>query len=55
MGAVLANIILILILLGLVGGAVLYLYKQKKKGVHCVGCPYAGSCAKAGNCSCKKQ
>ena len=24
--------------------AVRYIYKEKKKGVTCIGCPYAGSC-----------
>ncbi len=23
-----------------------YIYKEKKKGTACIGCPYAGSCAK---------
>ena len=23
-----------------------YLYKEKKKGNHCIGCPYADSCPK---------
>ena len=29
-----------------VGLAIRYIYKEKKKGSHCVGCPYAGSCQK---------
>ena len=57
MGSVLTNIILIIILLALVGGAVLYMYKQKKKGVHCIGCPYGASCPKSGSakCNCTNQ
>ena len=26
--------------------AVRYIYKEKKKGSRCIGCPYAGSCNK---------
>jgi hypothetical protein len=29
--------------------AVRYIIKEKKKGNHCIGCPYAGSCQKK-NC-----
>ena len=25
-----------------------YIYREKKRGVKCVGCPYAGSCEKHG-------
>lgn len=54
------DIILIGILLCIVGGIVLYLYKAKKRGEHCVGCPYARQCAAkqsvqhscTGGCSC---
>ena len=35
------NMILVIILLLIVGGAGLYLYKAKKRGEHCIGCPYA--------------
>ncbi len=52
MGTVFTNIILIVILVALVGGAVLYIYREKKKGVHCIGCPYAGKCGKQ-KCNCK--
>ena len=27
--------------------AIRYIYREKKKGVHCIGCPMAGSCTKA--------
>ena len=49
-----ADIIVIGIVLFVVGAAVRYIVKQKKKGVKCIGCPAAGSCSKAhgkGNCS----
>ena len=33
-----------------------YIYKQKKKGAGCIGCPYAGSCPSAGKKSgCNKD
>lgn len=38
------NIIVIMILLLIAGGAGLYLYRAKKRGEHCIGCPYAKSC-----------
>ncbi len=45
--------IIILAVLGLIlGGAAGYLYKAKKKGVKCIGCPNGGSCS--GSCSCEK-
>lgn len=40
------NIIIILILLLAVGGAASYIYKAKKKGQTCIGCPYAKECSK---------
>lgn len=42
--------IIVLALVGLiVGAAAGYIWKEKKKGVKCVGCPYSGTCG--GNCS----
>ncbi len=29
----------------IVGSALAYIRKEKKKGVRCIGCPHAGSCA----------
>ena len=40
---------IILLVIGLIVGAAGYIWKEKKKGVKCVGCPYAQSCG--GNCS----
>ena len=45
------NLIVIGILLVLVGAAVLYIWKEKKKGTRCIGCPSAGDCQTNG---CKK-
>lgn len=42
--------IVILAIVGLiVGSAAGYIYKAKKKGKKCIGCPDGGSCG--GNCS----
>lgn len=50
------DIIIVLITLMIVGGAVLYIVKEKKKGTRCIGCPAAGNCSahKGGKntCSC---
>ena len=39
------NFVIIVILMGIVGAAVLYLRKEKKKGTKCIGCPSAGCCS----------
>ena len=46
------NILLIAVILCIAGGAVLYLYKAKKRGETCIGCPYAKQCARQHNGSC---
>ncbi|MCR5734808.1 MAG: hypothetical protein K6G22_09410 [Lachnospiraceae bacterium] len=46
MGSVIANTVIILILLAALTGACLYIHKEKKKGRHCIGCPYAAACPK---------
>ncbi len=38
------NIIIIAIVLCIVVGIVIYLYKAKKRGQTCIGCPYAKQC-----------
>ena len=45
------NLIVIGILLIIVGAAVFYIWKEKKKGTRCSGCPAAGHCMANG---CKK-
>ena len=42
------NLIVIAILLIIIGVAVFYIYKEKKKGKRCIGCPAGGCCAKKG-------
>ncbi len=49
------NIILIAVILIILGAACLYIYREKKKGSACVGCPYAKECVsnkKSGSCNC---
>ena len=46
------NLIVIFIIGAIVGLAAGYVYKAKKRGVKCVGCPHSGSCS--GSCNCGK-
>ncbi len=46
------NLIVIFIIGAIVGLAAGYVYKAKKRGVKCVGCPCSGSCS--GSCNCGK-
>lgn len=41
-----ATIIAILIIAVILFFAVRYIYKERKRGVRCIGCPYAGTCTK---------
>ena len=53
-----ATAIALLVLALILFLAIRYIYKEKKKGAACIGCPYAGSCQKqkAGeNCSSEKR
>lgn len=45
------NIVIILVLAVILGGAGIYIYKSKKRGEACIGCPHAKECGKK-NCSC---
>ena len=38
------DIIIPLIILAIIGGAVAYIIRSKKRGQACIGCPYAGTC-----------
>lgn len=46
------NLIVFLIIAAIVGGASLYIYKAKKRGVKCIGCPSSGTCAKGNGHAC---
>ena len=49
------DIIVILMIALAVAAALLYIRNQKKKGVTCIGCPHAGSCAKKRNGGCGSE
>lgn len=40
-----SNVIAVIILLVIIGAAVAYIVKAKKKGTKCIGCPASESCA----------
>ncbi|MEE1101336.1 MAG: FeoB-associated Cys-rich membrane protein [Agathobacter sp.] len=46
------NLIIFGILVILVGVAVFYIRKEKKKGTRCIGCPSAGCCNSKENSKC---
>ena len=48
------NVVLVVILLAIAGSAIGYLYGAKKRGEHCVGCPYAKQCSSK-SCSCESE
>ena len=50
------NLIIVGIMLVIVGAAVIYIWKEKKKGARCIGCPSDGCCngKGCGNASCNK-
>lgn len=47
------NLIVMIVVLVVIGTAVAYIIKEKKRGVKCIGCPSAGTCpnSKKGQCS----
>ena len=52
-----ADFVIAIVLLIVVGAAIAYIVKEKKKGTVCIGCPNAGTCAgkseQSSGCSCK--
>ena len=51
------NFIIIAIIGLILGSAILYIHKAKKKGVKCIGCPDSAACSGkcpgcSGHCSC---
>lgn len=50
------NILLVAILLIIAGSAVWYIYKAKKSGATCIGCPHSKNCGSSScNCNSKKD
>lgn len=43
------NLIIAAVVAALIGAAVIYIWKEKKKGSGCIGCPYAKQCAGKGH------
>ncbi len=43
------DVIVVLVVLLILGGAIGYIVHAKKNGAHCIGCPSSGKCA--GHCS----
>ncbi len=39
------DLIIIIVLLCIIGSIIFYLYKAKKRGETCIGCPYAKQCS----------
>ena len=48
-----AEIIALVVIGLLVGGAVAYIIRAKKRGQKCVGCPYSKECGN--KCNCNKE
>lgn len=53
------DVIIIVVVLAILSGAALYVYKAKKSGKTCIGCPAGGCSSKNGcsgcSCGCGKQ
>lgn len=46
------NLLVAAVLALILGAAILYIYRAKKRGVKCIGCPSGQACASAqGGCS----
>lgn len=52
MSDMIVNIVSVLVLLAALGFALLYIYKAKKQGQKCVGCPYSKTCSSQQKASC---
>lgn len=46
-----ANVIVIAVIVMIVGGATIYIIREKKRGVKCIGCPAGGNCPGKGKCT----
>jgi hypothetical protein len=56
MGAI--DYIILSVIIAIVGSAVYYIYRSKKSGKKCIGCPDSGSCSgscQSCACGCGKQ
>lgn len=49
------DIVILVVVAVIIGAAAFYIYRAKKKGKKCIGCPYCDSCSsKKGSCGDKK-
>ena len=48
------DIIIVAIILAILGGAAFYIYKAKKSGAKCIGCPDSKTCGSC-NCGCSHK
>ena len=47
------DILILAIILAILSGAAVYIYKAKKSGAKCIGCPQAKTCGgNCGSCNC---
>ncbi len=46
------DIIIAVVLVGIIGSAITYIIRAKKKGTKCIGCPHSSSCGKKADCTC---
>ncbi len=46
-----ADLIILAVLMIIIGAAVAYIIKEKKRGEKCIGCPNGGTCPNSGKCS----
>ena len=49
------DLILIALILIIIATAVIYIYHAKKKGKHCIGCPFAKECTGKCGGNCKEK
>ncbi len=49
------DMVISIILLAIVGLAARYVYRAKKSGAKCIGCPAAGSCCSCGKNACSAE
>ena len=40
------NFLIAVVVVAMVGAAIAYIVKEKKRGVRCIGCPAAGQCSR---------
>lgn len=48
------DVLIVAIILLVVGGAAFYVYKAKKNGQACIGCPHSKECG-GKKCTCAKE